>query len=83
MKKIKLKIVPEPQDGKVTVFVKPNNDDKRPFVVGSGSYKFACGFCDHILARGVEFKQVQNLAFKCPRCSKYNISNNPTPREHS
>lgn len=75
--KIRLKIVPQPVEGMATVFTKGDSDNKDPFFKGDGSYKFSCGFCDHILVQGTEFNQFNGIIFQCPRCKKYNISNNP------
>lgn len=76
MKNIRLKIIPKPLENTASVITRGDSPNKDPFFIGTGSYKLACGFCGFIIANGVEFKQFKDIVFHCPKCNKYNTSNN-------
>jgi phage FluMu protein Com len=78
LKKIRLKIIPKPDEGTATVFTKGNSPNREPFIKGEGSYKLTCGFCDFVLAQGVELSGVTGIVLHCPKCKKYNLSSPPT-----
>jgi predicted RNA-binding Zn-ribbon protein involved in translation (DUF1610 family) len=69
--KIRMKVIDKPEEGTATVFVK-RGVDLTPFFKGEGPVQFVCGKCKHILASKVEFAQVTNIVFKCPKCGEYN-----------
>ena len=80
MKKIRLKIIPKPEDGTASIFTRGDSPNRDPFIVSQdGSYKFVCGFCEFVIATKIEFAQIRDIVFHCPKCKKYNISNSPTP----
>lgn len=79
-KKVRLKIIPKPEDGTATIFTKGDSPNRDPFIVSKdGSYKLVCGSCEFAIATNVEFNQINDTVFHCPKCKRYNVSNTPKP----
>ena len=78
IKKIKLKVIPKPDEGTAAVFTRGDSKNYEPYITSEGgSYKLVCGFCELTLAEKVEFSQIQNIVLQCPKCKKYNLSSPP------
>jgi hypothetical protein len=67
-----MKLIPKPKEGTRTVFAKPNVLDIAPYISGIGKSNYVCGGCGHLLLKNIDFGQIDNIVFPCPKCGKYN-----------
>jgi hypothetical protein len=68
MPEIKLKTIPQPDEGTRAVL----QSNKAPMIRGAGEYNYLCGNCGALLVEGIEQGQIQNIVIICPRCGRYN-----------
>lgn len=74
-KKIRLKIVSKPDPATTTILSRGDIPNRDPFIISEGgSYNLVCGSCEFMLARNVEFVQIKQFVFHCPKCKRYNVS---------
>src|SRR3954453_8360661 len=68
MPQIDMVLIPEPEPDTRAVFVfDPTMTG--PLMRGNGSVTFRCGRCKRVLLENVGLEQIQNIVFKCPKCS--------------
>lgn len=73
---LKMKTIKKPKEGTRSVIV--SKDLPPPLIEGQGILDYDCGSCGVTLMTKVAYKQVKDVAVKCPNCDAYN----EIPRSH-
>ncbi len=68
MATIKLTVIPEPKPGTASIL----SPTVSPAIRSEGDMNYDCGSCGTRLLESVTYKQVMNMAIKCPKCSAHN-----------
>ncbi len=73
MAKIRLRVIPEPEEGTRAVLAKNEGDDETVFFSGEHTGRiYVCGACNAPLMEGVSREQVGNVVLTCPACGAFN-----------
>lgn len=74
---IRLKVIPEPDEGTRSVFITDSTEREFVFIRGVGEGKTAnlsldCGKCGKPLIQDLKRDQIRWIVLRCPRCGTYN-----------
>jgi DNA-directed RNA polymerase subunit RPC12/RpoP len=74
IRRIRLRVIPEPKQGSRSVFVTDNKSPDFVFINGQSprTNRYDCGRCGKALMLNIDKNSVSNIVIKCPRCGSFN-----------
>ncbi len=73
MAKIRLRVIPEPEEGTRAILVKGGDEEGTVYIRGEHTGRVhVCGACDAPLMEGVSREQVGDAVLQCPACGAFN-----------